>query len=44
VIPGGDDGRVPNQFPLWLTNHYHPWIYRPADVIHNTTTGEVLQP
>ncbi len=44
VIPGGDDGRVPNQLPLWLTNHYHPWIYRPADVIHNTTTGEVIQP
>jgi penicillin amidase len=44
VIPGGDDGRVPNQLPLWLTNHYHPWIYRPADVISNTTTGEVLTP
>jgi penicillin amidase len=44
VIPGGDDGRVPNQLPLWLTNHYHPWLYRPADVVHNTTTGEVLQP
>jgi penicillin amidase len=44
VIPGGDDGRVPNQLPLWLTNHYHPWIYRPAEVIQGTTTGEVLQP
>jgi penicillin amidase len=44
VIPGGDDGRVPNQLPLWLTDHYHPWIYRPAEVINNSTTGEVLTP
>ncbi len=44
VIPGGDDGRVPNQLPLWLTNHYHQWIYRPADVIQSTTPGEVIQP
>jgi penicillin G amidase len=44
VIPGGDDARVPNQLPLWLTNQYHPWIYRPAGVVHNTTPGEVIQP
>lgn len=44
VIPGGDNNRVPNQLPLWLTNHYHPWLYRPADVIHSTTSGEVILP
>jgi penicillin amidase len=44
VIPGGDNNRVPNQLPLWLTNHYHPWLYRPGDVIANTTTGEVILP
>jgi penicillin amidase len=44
VIPGGDDSRVPDQLPLWLTNHYHPWIYRPADVAGAARGGEVLTP
>ena len=37
VIPGGESG-VPgspfqtDQLRLWLTNRYHPWLWRPADV------------
>lgn len=44
VIPGGESSRVPDQLPLWLTNHYHPWLYRPAEVIRATVAGEVLEP
>jgi penicillin amidase len=44
VIPGGEDSRVPSQLALWLTNHYHPWIYRPADVLGAAQGGEVLTP
>jgi penicillin amidase len=44
VIPGGDNSRVPNQLPLWLTDQYHPWIYRPADVVRAAQGGEVLTP
>ena len=44
VIPGGESSRVPDQLPLWLTDHYHPWIYRPADVLHAAQGGEVITP
>jgi penicillin amidase len=44
VIPGGEASRVPDQLPLWLTNHYHPWLYRPADVNRGTVPGEVIDP
>jgi penicillin G amidase len=44
VIPGGESSRVPDQLPLWLTDHYHPWIYRPADVVHAAQGGEVINP
>ncbi len=44
VIPGGENSRVPDQLPLWLTDHYHPFIYRPADVVHAAQGGEVLTP
>jgi len=49
VIPGGESG-VPgspfqtDQLLLWLTNHYHPWPYRPADVVDAAVTDEVLTP
>ena len=47
VIPGGTSG-VPgspfqtDQLLLWLTNHYHPWLYRPAEVAGDTRSIEVL--
>lgn len=44
VIPGGERAGVPDQLPLWLTNHYHPWLYRPADVLRGTVAGEVIEP
>ena len=44
VIPGGERSGVPDQLPLWLTNHYHPWLYRPADVLRGTVAGEVIVP
>ncbi|HTG36387.1 MAG TPA: penicillin acylase family protein [Thermoanaerobaculia bacterium] len=44
VIPGGERSGLPDQLPLWLTNHYHPWLYRPADVIRGTVAGEVIVP
>ena len=49
VIPGGQSG-IPgspfqtDQLLLWLTNHYHPWPYRPADVVDAAVTDEVLTP
>lgn len=49
VIPGGESG-VPgspfqtDQLLLWLTNRYHPWPYRPADVVDAAVTVEVLTP
>jgi penicillin G amidase len=49
VIPGGESG-VPgspfqtDQLLLWLTNRYHPWPYRPADVLDAAVTDEVLTP
>ena len=45
VIPGGESG-VPgspfqvDQLFLWLTNQYHPWPYRPADVAEATVREE----
>lgn len=49
VIPGGQSGHPSSPFRadqllLWLTNHYHPWPYRPADVEDATRTQEVLTP
>ena len=44
VIPGGEGSRVPDQLPLWLTDHSHPWLYRPADVNRGTIPGEVIDP
>ncbi|HSK80262.1 MAG TPA: penicillin acylase family protein [Thermoanaerobaculia bacterium] len=49
VIPGGESGLPSSIFRtdqlfLWLTNHYHPWPYRPADVTDATRTVEVLTP
>jgi penicillin amidase len=47
VIPGGTSG-VPgspfqaDQLRLWLTNRYHPWLYRPGDVAGDTRSIEVL--
>ena len=49
VIPGGQSG-IPgspfqtDQLLLWLTNHYHPWPYRPADVVDAAESVEVLTP
>ena len=49
VIPGGQSG-IPgspfqtDQLLLWLTNRYHPWPYRPADVLDAAVTDEVLTP
>lgn len=49
VIPGGESG-IPgspfqtDQLLLWLTNHYHPWFYRPADVVEAAVIDEVLTP
>jgi penicillin G amidase len=49
IIPGGTSG-VPgspfqaDQLPLWLTNHYHPWPYRPGDVAAGTRRIEGLEP
>jgi penicillin amidase len=49
VIPGGTSG-IPgspfqtDQLRLWLTNHYHNWVYRPDDVVSGTVSGEELLP
>jgi penicillin amidase len=47
VIPGGTSGGPGSPFQsdqlrLWLTNRYHPWLYRPADVAGDTRSIEVL--
>ncbi len=49
VIPGGQSGLPGSPFQtdqllLWLTNRYHPWPYRPADVLDAAVTDEVLTP
>lgn len=49
VIPGGTSGVIGSPFQadqlrLWLTNRYHPWIYRPGDVAGDARTVEGLEP
>lgn len=49
VIPGGESGLPGSPFQtdqllLWLTNQYHPWPYRPDDVVEATRTLEVFEP
>jgi penicillin G amidase len=49
VIPGGTSGVIGSPFQadqlrLWLTNHYHPWIYRPGEVAEDARSVEVLEP
>jgi len=49
VIPGGESG-VPgspffgSQLGLWLTDRYHPYPYRPNDVVDGTAIFEVFAP
>ncbi|MFP3940919.1 MAG: penicillin acylase family protein [Thermoanaerobaculia bacterium] len=49
VIPGGQSG-IPGhpffgtQLPLWLTNDYHVFPYRPDDVVQGTARFEVFVP
>lgn len=33
-----------DQLLLWLTNRYHPWLYRPGEVAGAARDGEVLEP
>jgi penicillin amidase len=49
VIPGGQSGVLghpfyASQLPLWLTNRYHPFPYRPNDVVAATLLFEILRP
>lgn len=49
VIPGGQVGVVGHphygsQLPLWLTNAYHPFPYRPNDVVQATETFRLFLP
>ena len=49
VIPGGTSGVLGSPFQadqlrLWLTNRYHPWLYRPGEVAAGTRTIEGLEP
>ena len=49
VIPGGTSGVIGSPFQadqlrLWLTNHYHPWIYRPDEVLGDASSVEGLEP
>jgi penicillin amidase len=49
VIPGGTSGVLGSPFQtdqllLWLTNDYHPWPWKPADVAAAARTTEVLDP
>jgi acyl-homoserine lactone acylase PvdQ len=49
VIPGGESG-VPghpffgSQLGLWLTDRYHPYPYRPNDVVQASVLYEVFAP
>ena len=49
VIPGGESG-VPghpffgSQLGLWLTDRYHPYPYRPSDVVQASVVYEVFAP
>lgn len=43
VIPGGTSGVIGSPFQsdqllLWLTNDYHPWFWRPTEVIQASRT------
>lgn len=49
VIPGGQSGNpfhplFGSQLPLWLTNDYHPFPYRPNAVVQATADFEVFLP
>lgn len=49
VIPGGESGVLGHPFygsqlPLWLTNAYHPFPYRPGDVVQDTMLFQVFLP
>jgi penicillin amidase len=49
VIPGGQSGVLghpffASQLPLWLTNRYHPFPFRPNDVVRDTVLFEVFLP
>jgi penicillin amidase len=49
VIPGGQVGIVghphyANQLPLWLTNAYHPFPYRPNEVVQATEVFRIFFP
>ena len=49
VIPGGQVGIVghphyASQLPLWLTNAYHPFPYRPDAVVEATETFRLFLP
>jgi penicillin amidase len=49
VIPGGQVGIVghphyASQLPLWLTNAYHPFPYRPNDVVQATEVFRIFFP
>jgi penicillin amidase len=48
IIPGGTSGLPGSPFQtdqlrLWLTNHYHPWLYRPGDVVAGSRTADGLE-
>ncbi len=49
VIPVGESGNLGHPFygselPLWLTDRYHPFPYRPADVVRSAIEYQVLVP
>ncbi len=49
VIPGGESGVLGSPFygsqlPLWLTDRYHAFPYRPNDVVDDTILFQVLVP
>ncbi|HSL84503.1 MAG TPA: penicillin acylase family protein, partial [Thermoanaerobaculia bacterium] len=49
VIPGGQSGVLGHPFygsqlPLWLTNQYHPFPFRPDEVVGDTVLFEVFLP
>jgi penicillin amidase len=49
VIPGGQVGIVghpdyASQLPLWLTNAYHPFQYRPGEVVRGTERFRLFLP
>ena len=49
VIPGGTSGVLGSPFQadqllLWLTNDYHPWVWRPLEVIGASRTFQQFFP